>query len=53
MNCNSQRKITNYESAMIQKLRVQKHFKKDDINNTTVPETAETEKVAPWLNRHS
>lgn len=35
MKCNSRRKTTHYESAMIQKLRVQKYFKKDDINNTT------------------
>ena len=53
MKCNSKRKTINYESAMIQKLRIQKHFKKDDINNTTVPKTAETEKVSSCLNRHS
>lgn len=32
-------------SAMIQKLRVEKHFKKDELINTTVSKTAERKDV--------
>ena len=45
MKCNSRRKTTHYESAMIQKLRVQKYFKKDDINNTTAKTCRDRKRV--------
>lgn len=52
MKCNNRIKTRKYDSAMTQKLRVAKHFKRER-SSTLQCQNLEREEVTLWLKKHS